>query len=195
MLRPLLLFLAGLAAAQVAGWYGFPRALYTTQAQPFEYRHKTHAEKSGSTECDGCHTLRPDGVFAGLPNTAESCGGCHLEAQGTTKAEATLVKDFITPEKDVPWLVRSRQPANVRFSHAIHTKRAALKCARCHGRDGETDTVRPYQQNRVSGYSRDIWGQSISRLRRTADEGMKMDDCESCHKERGFETGCLGCHR
>jgi hypothetical protein len=194
MLRGLCFFIAGVAAIQIAGWVGFPKVLYSTKAQPLEYRHKTHAAKSGSAECETCHTLREDGVFAGLPAT-ESCAGCHMEAQGKSAAEAKLVNNYVKTEKETPWLVYARQPANVRFSHAIHTKRAGLKCDRCHGNQGESDAVRPYQENRISGYSRDIWGHSISRLRRTANEGMKMDDCEKCHHEKGLDTGCLGCHQ
>jgi hypothetical protein len=106
-----------------------------------------------------------------------------------------MVEKYVKPEKEVPWLVYARQPANVRFSHAIHTKRAGLKCERCHGEDGKSDAMRVYEENRISGYSRDIWGKSISRLRKASNEGMKMDDCESCHAQRGFKTGCLGCHR
>lgn len=194
MLRGVCFFLTGVVAIQFAGWVGLPKALYVTKAQPLEFRHKTHAEKSGSAECDGCHVLGTDGVFAGLPKT-ESCAACHSEAQGKTVAEATLVNSYVKTEKETPWLVYARQPANVRFSHAIHTKRAKLPCERCHDKHGESDALRPYQENRISGYSRDIWGHSISRLRRVANEGMKMDDCEGCHKERGFETGCLSCHR
>lgn len=194
MLRGLCFFLTGVVTIQVAGWVGLPKALYVTKQQPMEYRHKTHAAKSGAAECDGCHTLGSDGVFAGLPKT-ESCAACHAEPQGKTAAEATLVNSYVKPEKETPWLVYARQPANVRFSHAIHTKRAKLTCERCHGKHGESDALRPYEENRISGYSRDIWGRSISRLRRAANEGMKMDDCEGCHKERGFDTGCLSCHR
>lgn len=194
MLRGALVFLAGVVVIQVAGWVGLPKALYVSKAQPMEYKHKTHAEKSGAAECDGCHALGSDGVFAGLPKT-ESCAACHTEPQGTTAAEALLVNSYVKTEKETPWLVYAQQPANVRFSHAIHAKRAKLTCERCHGKHGESDTLRVYEENRISGYSRDIWGRSISRLRRAANEGMKMDDCEGCHEERGFKTGCLSCHR
>jgi len=194
MIRGFCLFVTGVVAIQLAGWVGLPKLLYVTKPQPLEFRHKTHAEKSGSAECDGCHTLGADGVFAGLPKT-ESCAGCHAEPQGKSASEATLVNSYVKPEKETPWLVYARQPSNVRFSHAIHTKRAKLACERCHGKHGESDALRPYQENRISGYSRDIWGRSISRLRRVANEGMKMDDCEGCHKQRGFETGCLSCHQ
>ena len=42
--------------------------------------------------------------------------------------------------------------------------------------------MRVYEQNRISGYSRDIWGHSMSRLGRAPHDGMKMSDCEDCHR-------------
>jgi hypothetical protein len=45
--RNVLIFGFGLAVALVLGWVAFPRMLYTQKQQPFEFRHKTHAEKSG----------------------------------------------------------------------------------------------------------------------------------------------------
>jgi hypothetical protein len=91
--------------------------------------------------------------------------------------------------------VYARQPANVWFSHAIHVKRANLSCTECHSSYGESDRIRLYEVNRISGYSRDIWGSSMSRLRRAPHEGMKMGDCENCHQQRNVEVGCLGCHQ
>lgn len=119
--------------------------------------------------------LGADGVFAGLPKT-ESCAACHTEPQGKSAAEATLVSSYVKTEKETPWLVYARQPANVRFSHAIHTKRAKLTCERCHGMHGESDTLRPYQENRISGYSRDIWA---------------LDLAVETRRERGYEDGRL----
>ena len=194
MKRTLLAFVIGFGAALAAGWGGFPRLLYQQKAQPFEFRHKTHAAKSGTSDCGSCHAIREDGAFAGIPATA-SCAGCHSEPMGTTKAEATMVNNYVKSHRETPWLVYARQPSNVRFSHAIHTNRAGLKCEQCHGKQGDSDSMRLYEVNRISGYSRDIWGHSMSRLRRQPGDGMKMGDCESCHHERGVEAGCLGCHQ
>ena len=192
--RTMTVFAFGLAVAWFAGWFLFPRVLYVQKHQPLDFLHKTHAEKSGVAECSECHSLRDDGSFAGLPSM-EKCAGCHSERIGESKAEATLVNDFIKPGHDTPWLVYSRQPANVWFSHAIHVKRAGLSCTECHSTYGESDQVRIYQVNRISGYSRDIWGHSMSRLRRAEHEGMKMSDCEDCHQKHNVEVGCLGCHQ
>ena len=186
-------FAFGLTAALFVGWFVFPRLLYSHKHQPLDFLHKTHAEKSGLTDCGECHTIRQDGTFAGLPSM-EQCAACHSERVGESKAEAILVDSYIKPGRQTPWLVYARQPANVWFSHAIHGKRANLACTECHSKYGESDSVRVYEVNRISGYSRDIWGSSMSRLRRAPHEGMKMSDCENCHKQRKVEVGCLGCH-
>jgi hypothetical protein len=196
MARSTVVFGLGLAVALLVGWVAFPRALYVSQNQPLEFHHKTHAEKSGSSDCNDCHTLRDDGNFAGVPST-ESCVSCHAEPMGTSRNEAILVNNFIKNGKGVPWLVYARQPANVWFSHAIHVRRAGLTCKECHGTYGESDEVRLYERNRITGYSRDIWGHSISRIRfkGKGHDGMKMNDCEDCHRQRHVEAGCLGCHQ
>ena len=54
---------------------------------------------------------------------------------------------------------------------------------------------RTYEQDRISGYSRDVDGHSLARLGRTPGDGMKMSDCEDCHHRRNVEVGCLGCHQ
>jgi hypothetical protein len=193
MARNTFFFGFGLAVALFIGWVVFPRVLYVQKHQPLDFLHKTHAEKSGVADCAECHIIREDGTFAGLP-PMEKCASCHSDRIGDSKAEATLVDSYIKTGHETPWLVYSRQPANVWFSHAIHVKRARLACAECHSSYGESDQVRAYQVNRISGYSRDIWGHSISRLRRAPHEGMKMSDCEDCHRRHNLEVGCLGCH-
>jgi hypothetical protein len=194
MKRNLFMFGFGLLFALTVGWLVFPRALYVKRSQPFEFRHKTHAEKSGITQCSNCHELREDGSFAGIAST-QSCAGCHADRLGTSSAEATLVDSYVKTGRETPWLIYSRQPSNVWFSHAVHVRRGGLDCKECHGDYGKSDTMRVYQLNRISGYSRDIWGHSISRLRRAPGDGMKMSDCEDCHQHRSVEVGCLGCHQ
>lgn len=194
MFRNSLVFGLGLASALVAGWVLFPRALYVQQSQPIEFHHKLHAQKSGVAQCDQCHALRDDGSFAGVP-ALETCAGCHSAKMGSSKQEAALVDRYIQPGQQVPWLVYAQQPANVWFSHAIHVKRAGLECSQCHGNYGDSDQTRVYERNRISGYSRDIWGHSMSRLGRAPGDGMKMSDCEDCHRRHNVEVGCLGCHQ
>jgi menaquinone reductase, multiheme cytochrome c subunit len=191
--RILVVFGFGFALAILTGWVAFPRALYVHRAQPLEFHHKTHSEKSGLVQCDSCHAIGSNGEFSGIPKI-EVCAGCHAEKLGTSKSEAILVDDYIKAGRETPWLVYERQPNNVWFSHATHTRLAGLACSDCHGNYGESDQLRVYEQNRISGYSRDIWGHSISRLRRAPHDGMKMSDCEDCHRRHHVEVGCLGCH-
>jgi hypothetical protein len=192
--RNTLIFAFGLATALLSGWVVFPRVLYSQKHQPLDFLHKTHSDKSGVTDCGECHSIREDGTFAGLP-PMEKCAGCHAERVGESKAEAILVDSYIKLSHDTPWLVYARQPAHVWFSHAIHVKRANLSCSECHSSYGESNLSRLYEVNRISGYSRDIWGHSMSRLRRFPGDGMKMSDCEACHQNRNVEVGCLGCHQ
>lgn len=192
--RNLVVFLSGFAIALIAGWAVFPRALYVRRQQPLEFHHKTHAEKSGLATCDSCHVVGADGEFSGIAKS-EVCAGCHAEKLGTSKNEAVLVDAYLKQGKETPWLVYSQQPANVWFSHAVHTKRAGLACTDCHGTYGDSDQQKVYEQNRITGYSRDIWGHPMSRLRRAPGDGMKMTDCESCHRKHHIEVGCLGCHQ
>jgi len=107
---------------------------------------------------------------------------------GTTQAEKNFIDGYVTPNREPPWKVYSRQPENVFFSHIAHVKLGRMKCETCHGGEGATDKLRPYQQDRISGYSRDIWGSAAAK-------GMKMDDCVDCHRQRGLEHSCLDCHK
>jgi hypothetical protein len=176
------------------GWVAFPRALYRKIDQPVQFSHRIHTGEKVGLTCDGCHTFADDGRFAGIP-VIEQCSSCHSSAQGTTPDEKVVVEEYVVPQKEIPWLVYSRQPENVHFSHAPHVKLGQLQCERCHGGHGATDSLRPFEQNRISGYSRDIWGRSISRLRNQPWEGMKMDDCARCHERRQVSAGCLDCHK
>ena len=192
--RNVVVFGLGLATALLIGWFAFPRVLYTRQNQPLAFLHKTHAGKSGYAECGQCHALREDGTFGGIPSL-DTCTSCHSDRMGTSKDEGVLVDAYVKTGQEVPWLVYSRQPANVWFSHAVHVRRAGLACTQCHSTDGESDQTRVYEKNRISGYSRDIWGHSISRIRFTRHDGMKMNDCEDCHRQHHIQVGCLGCHQ
>jgi hypothetical protein len=178
--RALLFFSLGLGLALVVGWAGFPRLLYARAEQPLRFSHATHASDKTGLGCADCHPIGEDGRFAGIP-TIESCAGCHAEPQGATDAEKRLVEDYVKPGREIPWLVYSRQPENVRFPHAVHVKSAGIACERCHGRHGASEALPPHETNRITGYSRDL---------------RKMSDCESCHAENGHpRTACLACHK
>jgi hypothetical protein len=193
--RALTSFAAGLLLALALGWLGLPRLLYARLDQPLRFSHRIHSSQKTGYGCQDCHTLGADGRFSGIPGVA-SCAGCHAEPQGSTADEKRLVEEYVKPGREIPWHVYARQPDNVHFSHAVHVKQAGIACERCHGPHGESDTLRPFETNRLSGYGRDIWGPTISRLGRARWQGMKMSDCEGCHAERGRpRTSCLACHR
>jgi len=176
--RTLAFFVAGLAFALAFGWLGFPRLLFARAEQPLRFSHRTHA--AAGLGCADCHPIGEDGRFAGIPGI-ENCAGCHAEPQGSSADEKRLVEEFVTPGREIPWRVYSRQPENVRFPHAVHVKRGEIGCERCHGTHGESDALPVHETNRITGYSRGL---------------TKMSDCESCHAEhRHARTACLACHK
>jgi len=188
-------FSLGFVSALAAGWLGFPRLLYVNASQPLPFSHKRHAAEATGMSCNDCHAFRADGSFAGIPKT-ESCANCHAEVQGQSTAEKTLVEEYVKPGKEIPWRIYARQPDNVFFPHAAHVKRAKISCERCHGPHGQSAELRPFELNRISGYSRDIWGPSLARIGLKEWQGMKMGDCLHCHTQQGRGgTSCLACHR
>jgi hypothetical protein len=185
-------FLAGFGLVLSAGWIVFPQAAYERQNQPVQFSHKVHRDKAGM-KCEDCHAIREDGTFSGIP-AVEKCAGCHATPMGGTEAEKRMIHQFIEPNREIPWLVYARQPENVSFSHAFHVKRAQLPCQRCHQAHGDSDSLRPFDRDRVSGYGRDILGDpALPAAHRRP--GMQMDDCIACHKQRGVQDSCLECHK
>ncbi len=122
---------------------------------------------------------------------------------GDSEDEAIFVEQFVAKEREVPWLVYSRQPDCVFFSHAAHIYGAQLECRTCHGDIGQSDSLKSYEANRITGYSRDIWGRNISGFKRNTWDRMKMDDCAECHENKGIHDSsvqtrrdaCFVCHK
>lgn len=157
------------------------------------FNHVVHTEDAGMA-CDGCHSFREDGSFAGIPGV-EVCAACHDEPLGDSAAERRLVDEYVSPRREIPWRAYARQPENVYFSHAPHVRLAEIECRRCHGDHGGTTTLRPFERNRISTYSRDIWGPRITGGGPEPWDSMKMSDCSGCHEERGVTSHCLMCHK
>ncbi len=172
----------------------FPKLLYSKKEQPFNFDHQLHVYEAG--DCDACHYYRDDGTFSGIPKLA-TCLDCHTEDPlGGTEDEAIFAEEYVANEKEVPWFVYSRQPDCVFFSHAAHTIAAEMDCVTCHGHIGESTSSRPYEENRITGYSRDIWGKNIFGIKKNSWDRMKMDDCAECHKEEtGHQGYCFQCHK
>ena len=186
----ILFFIAGLVASLIVGWVIFPRVLYSRREQPVNFNHALHV---GEVEdgCQSCHYFREDGSFSGIPKLA-SCVECHEDVMGETEEEAEFVAEYVAREREVPWLVYSRQPDCVFFSHAAHVKMAKNDCVTCHGHIGESEQLPVYEENRITGYSRNIWGYNMAGFKKNSWDRMKMDDCAECHARTKFDPGTEG---
>ncbi len=193
-MRSRITILAGISFGLFTGWVLFPMVLYRSEEQPQHFSHLTHTGEKAGMACVDCHTTSDEGRFQGIPGIVK-CAECHASPIGESHSEQELVSEYIVPNKEIPWQVYSRQPDNVFFSHAPHVARSAMACTECHGDHGVTDQLRPYEENRLSGYSRDIWGSNISGLSSEPWNGMKMDKCVRCHAGRQQRNGCIACHQ
>jgi menaquinone reductase, multiheme cytochrome c subunit len=197
----ILYFFIGLTLSMVVGWMIFPKVLYSKKSQPVDFNHKLHLEEVDDG-CQSCHFFREDGTFSGAPRLAQ-CIDCHEEVIGESENEAVFVEQYVQKDREVPWLVYARQPDCVFFSHAAHVKGAGMDCVTCHGHTGTSESLRPYEENRLTGYSRDIWGHNIAGIKHNTWDRMKMDDCANCHKESGIHESsvqtrrdaCFVCHK
>jgi len=196
-----LFFFIGLAASLVLGWVVFPQLLYSQKEQPIKFNHAMHNELVDNG-CESCHFFREDGSYSGVPKLAQ-CIDCHEEVQGESAEEEKFVTQYVQQEREVPWLVYSRQPPCVFFSHAAHVKMGQMDCVTCHGPVGESETLKTYEANRITGISRDIWGSNIAGFKKNSWDRMKMDDCSECHlrenvNQNSVQThkdGCFVCHK
>ncbi len=195
-----LFFILGLVASLVLGWVIFPQLLYSQKEQPVQFSHVLHNELV-EDGCESCHFFREDGTYSGVPKLAQ-CIDCHEEVNGESAEEEKFVNEYVLKGREVPWLVYSRQPDCVFFSHAAHVKMGQMDCVTCHGHIGESESLRPYEYNRISGYSRDIWGPNIAGIKFNSWDRMKMDDCSECHVRNNVNQGsvqtlrggCFVCH-
>ncbi len=189
-----LFFSLGLIAALFVGWVIFPKLLYKTQKQPIDFNHSLHLDLVDDS-CNSCHFFRDDGTFSGIPKMAQ-CIDCHEEVQGENPEEEKFVSQYVQESKEVPWLSYSRQPDCVFFSHVAHTQKAGMECKTCHGNIGTSEHSKEYKENRITGYSIDIWGRNILGMAGETWKSAKMDDCAKCHKkETGSQGSCFQCHK
>ena len=196
-----LFFIIGLVASLVLGWVIFPQLLYSKKEQPVDFNHALHNELVEDS-CESCHFFREDGTYSGVPKLAQ-CIDCHEEVNGEDPEEEKFVTQYVAKGREVPWLVYARQPDCVFFSHIAHVKMGQMDCVTCHGHIGESESLKVYEENRITGYSRDIWGKNIAGIKWNSWDRMKMDDCAECHKRdkvnlNSVQTnrgGCFVCHK
>ena len=196
-----LFFLLGLIASMLVGWVVFPKLLYSQKEQPFSFNHVIH-QAEVEEGCQSCHYFRTDGSFSGIPKL-DSCLECHSEILGQSEEEEYFYNEFVQKNREVPWLVYSRQPDCVFFSHAAHVMGGKMDCVTCHGHIGESEESPIYEENRITGYSRNIWGHNIAGMKKNTWDRMKMDDCAACHKEAQVQQTsvqtlkgcCFKCHK
>ena len=197
----ILFFMVGFALSLVVGWVIFPKLLYSQKQQPVDFNHVMHMELVDEG-CESCHFFRDDGSFSGAPTLAQ-CIDCHEEVQGDTENEIRFVEEYVQKNREVPWLVYAKQPQCVYFSHVAHVKMGNMDCVTCHGHIGESTQLPIYEQNRISLYSRNIWGKNIGGFKKNTWDRMKMDDCSECHVREGIRQqsiqtakgGCFVCHK
>ncbi len=195
-----LFFIIGLVASLVLGWVIFPQLLYSKKNQPIDFNHALHNELV-EDGCESCHFFREDGTYSGVPKL-EQCIDCHEEVNGEDPEEEKFVTQYVAKGREVPWLVYARQPDCVFFSHIAHVKMGQMDCVTCHGHIGESESLKVYEENRITGYSRDIWGKNIAGIKWNSWDRMKMDDCADCHKQNKVNLnsvqtnrgGCFVCH-
>ncbi len=189
-------FIIGLVAALVVGWWLFPKALYSQKTQPIRFSHVVHVETGGMV-CDDCHYIREDGTFTGIPST-EMCAECHTFTIGEDPAEKEFVDEYVTPGKEVEWVVYQKQPDNAYFTHAAHNFEQCTMCHmdvyeeqkdlcnECHPPVSDTDTPPPAFVNRITNYTKTT---------------MKMWECEACHAipdhmdGTNADNACHTCHK
>jgi hypothetical protein len=192
-----LFFMIGFVGSLLAGWVLFPDLLYSKKNQPIDFNHAVHLDIVDDG-CNSCHYFEEDGSFTGMPDLSK-CIDCHESAQTDDPEEIKFVDEYVTPGIEVPWLIYSKQPDCVFFSHSAHVMGAGMSCESCHGNIGTSEHTRVYEENRLTGYSRDIWGHSISRLGKPEPGEplpMKMNDCAKCHEEEtGHKGACFQCHK
>ena len=186
----ILFFILGLFASLIVGWIIFPKLLYSQKKQPIDFNHAFHVAEV-ENGCESCHFFRKDGTFSGAPKL-EQCIDCHEEILGVDPDEIKFHEEYVSKEREVPWLIYSKQPDCVFFSHAAHIKGANMDCVTCHGHIGESESLKVYEENRITGYSRDIWGKSIGGFKKNTWDRMKMDDCADCHQKNSAKIEKTG---
>lgn len=171
------LLLAAIVAISATLWLALLPPAAVDQPIPFD--HSKHQEVT----CAACHRGVERSARAGIPTLA-TCLNCHATPPRTIEV---MLSAWPTPpgsEKRTPtwdelargtrpaWVLVTRMPDHVMFSHRRHVSLARLDCASCHGNMRAQRTA---------------LGSAPMRL--------DMNACLSCHKSEGVTEDCVACHR
>ena len=166
------MFFFGVVGMLLFGWIAFPFLLYKSFAQPVQFSHRIHTGDDLGLSCSDCHTYDEDGRFRRTPSIAK-CAECHSNRISVSAEECNFVTNYIATGKEVHWLIYSRQPENVYFSHATHVRLAGIDCQACHFGQSYTDKLRPARFSRISGYSLDVFGRTLFGVPSTPSPGSR----------------------
>ena len=184
----ILFFMIGVVLSLVVGWVIFPKLLYSQKKQPIDFNHVMHMELVDEG-CESCHFFRRGRQFCRYSRPWTNASTATKRSRATRKMRSRFVEEYVQKGREVPWLVYSEQPQCVYFSHIAHVKMGNMDCVTCHGHIGESTELPIYEQNRISLYSRNIWGKNICGFKKNTWDRMKMDDCAECHVKEGVPPG------
>jgi len=194
-------FVIGFLIFLFLGWFVLPGLAYVKKTQSMDFRHASHVEGVGIA-CDACHFFYEDGSWAGIP-ALDVCADCHADTIGQSPEEKRFVEEYVKQNKEVDWALYFRQPECVSFSHSSHVRRAGILCKTCHGPQGHSEHPAEYLTNRITKYSYVVYDPNVpfnaaTLMSKKGEEvwgTLRMDECASCHRERGQSTACFICHK
>ncbi len=137
--------------------------------QPIAYDHKKHVEEA-DLDCLDCHKRVLTHQKATIPNI-EVCQECHDEAMTESEEEKKLV-EYISENRQIPWIQVHRVPDHAYFSHRRHVALGRVDCEQCHGN--------------VSAMSRPFSKPAVK---------ITMEWCLECHEKNSVDLDCATCHR
>jgi predicted CXXCH cytochrome family protein len=170
------LALAAAAAPMIYMRTPYASSRFAPVVQPVEFDHRHHVRDDG-IDCLYCHAGAETSASAGIPTT-ELCMGCHGQVWQDSR-QLLPVRQSWQSGAAIGWRRIYDLPDHVYFHHGVHV-RAAIECARCHGRV-----------------------EAMARVERVAE--LTMGWCLDCHRDppgaadHGRRitplTTCSACHR
>ena len=131
-----LLWMPGLASAQVELLTDEKVAQIPAGPQPIRFSHQIHAGQD-QIPCEYCHIYARRSDVSGVP-PVRICFGCH-QLVGQQLMEVQKVVKFWTDQTPIPWVKIFDVPDFVRFAHFKHVNARnevypnGVLCETCHG--------------------------------------------------------------